>query len=199
MPAKTVSETLIQRKIMFKRGMKVMLDKDLAELYGVSTKALNQAVKRNLERFPKDFMFQLSWEELDGLRSQIVTLEKRGRHLKYRPYAFTEQGVAMLPSVLKSKRAVLVNITIMRVFVKIREILFAHKELSDKLKELAGEEGLNFDQLFKKAIDESSSIQEIRSRAGSINQAVELIGAVVEKRLGGVEEPIVDVQLEPAS
>jgi hypothetical protein len=148
----------IERTILFLRGQKVMLDSDLAGLYGVQTKALNQAVKRNIERFPADFMFQLSAEEIktvmrshivtldDGkirnaagsigsLRSQTVTL-KRGQHLKYRPYAFTEQGVAMLSSVLRSERAVQVNIAIMRTFVQLRQMLGTHADLARKLEAL---------------------------------------------------------------
>ena len=117
------------------RGQKVMLDKDLARLYSVETKVLLQAVKRNLERFPEDFMFQLEWDEAKCLRSQIVTL-KQGQHLKYRPYAFTEQGIAMLSSVLRSKQAILVNVAIMRAFVKLRGFLAANRELSVKLGEL---------------------------------------------------------------
>ncbi len=109
-----------------------MLDRDLAAFYGVETKVLNQAVKRNIDRFPKDFMFQLSREEAEFSRSQIVTL-KKGQNIKYLPYAFTEQGVAMLSSVLRSKRAIQVNIVIMRTFVKLRKILFSHKELALKL------------------------------------------------------------------
>ena len=112
-----------------------MIDKDLAELYGVTTKRLNEQVKRNRYSFPEDFMFQLEKVEADSLRSQIATL-KRGNHLKYLPYAFTEQGVSMLSSILNSRRAVLVNIQIMRTFTKLREILVNHKELREKLKEL---------------------------------------------------------------
>ena len=133
----------IERKIYLIRGQKVMLDFDLAELYKVETKILNQAVRRNIERFPLDFMFQLSWDEVRALRSQFVTLNnsnkplpKRGKHAKYLPLAFTEQGVAMLSSVLRSKRAIYVNILIMRAFVKFREVLSTHKELAYKLKEL---------------------------------------------------------------
>jgi len=104
-----VPAEIIAQKILLIRGQKVMLDRDLARLYAVQTKALNQAVKRNLDRFPEDFMFQLAWEEVQHVsRSQIVTL-KRGQNPKCRPYAFTEQGVAMLSSVLRSKRAVQVN------------------------------------------------------------------------------------------
>ena len=116
------------------RGLKVMLDADLAALYGVPTKVFNQAIRRNADRFPKDFMFQLGQKEAAALRSQIVTLEKgRGRYPKYAPLAFTEQGVAMLSSVLKSKRAVLVNIGIMRTFVKLREMLATNEELARKV------------------------------------------------------------------
>ena len=128
-------EEKIAQKIFIIRGHKVMLSTDLAELYQVQTKALIQGVKRNLERFPQDFMFQLTWEEVNSSRSQLVTL-KKGGNIKYLPYAFTEQGVAMLSSILNSRRAALVNIAIMRAFVLIREALTAHKELALKLKEL---------------------------------------------------------------
>jgi len=114
-----------------------MLDTDLASLYEVDVKTLNQAVKRNRERFPPDFMFRLTLPESDSLRSQIVTLESgRGRHRKYLPYAFTEQGVAMLSSVLRSERAVRVNIEIMRTFVRLRQMLEANGHLARKLDEL---------------------------------------------------------------
>ncbi len=126
---------LIERKIYLIRGQKVMLDNDLAELYGVETFNLNKAVKRNIERFPQDFMFQLTREEYNSLRFQFGIL-KRGQHSKYLPYAFTEQGVAMLSSVLRGKQAVQVNIAIMRTFVKLREILSTHKELAHKLAQL---------------------------------------------------------------
>ena len=128
---------LIEKKIYLIRGLKVMLDSDLAKLYGVSVKVLNQGVKRNISRFPEDFMFQLTKEEYDSLRSQIVTLKTgRGKHRKYLPYVFTEQGVAMLSSVLHSERAIQVNIAIMRAFVKLRQILSTHKEIAYKLTEL---------------------------------------------------------------
>lgn len=111
-----------------------MLDTDLADLYQVPTKVLNQAVRRNKDRFPADFMFQLTADEFSALRSQIVTLDTgRGQHRKYLPYAFTEQGVAMLSSVLRSKRAVNVNIEIMRAFVRLRELLATHEDLANKL------------------------------------------------------------------
>jgi hypothetical protein len=130
------SET-IERRILSIRGQKVLLDRDLAELYEVPTKALNQAVQRNRKRFPKDFMFQMSKEEFENWRSQIVTSNPAARMgLRRRPYAFTEQGVAMLSSVLHSDRAIDVNITIMRAFVRLREILATHKDLARKLEEL---------------------------------------------------------------
>ena len=116
-------------------GKGVMLDRDLAALYGVETKNLNKAVQRNLERFPADFMFQLTAEEAEALRFQFGTL-KPGQHFKYLPRVFTQEGVAMLSSVLRSPRAVQVNIAIMRVFVRLRETLALHKELAHKLAEL---------------------------------------------------------------
>ena len=143
----------IAQSIYLLRGQKVMLDSDLATLYGVATKVLNQAVKRNQDRFPEDFMFRLTVDEAERLifqfgtsktpygpkanrsRSQIVTL-KRGQNVKHRPHAFTEQGVAMLSSVLRSERAVKVNIAIMRAFVKLRETLETNRELAKKFAEL---------------------------------------------------------------
>jgi hypothetical protein len=127
----------IEKSILLIRGQKVLLDTDLAGLYGVPTKRLNEQVRRNKRRFPKDFMFQLSVEESDSLRSQFATLKVgRGEHRKYRPYAFTEQGVAMLSSVLNSDRAIEVNIAIMRAFVRLREMIASHKDLARKLDEL---------------------------------------------------------------
>jgi phage regulator Rha-like protein len=137
----------IESKIYFIRGQKVMLDSDLAELYGVKTKELNKAVKRNKERFPDDFMFQLTKKETENLRSQIGTSSWGGR--RYLPYAFTEQGVAMLSSVLRSKRAIYVNIQIMRTFTKLREILSTHKDLQRKIEEMEKK----YDQQFKIVFD----------------------------------------------
>jgi len=131
-----VPESEISRRILFVRGHKVILDRDLALLYGVSTKQLNQQVQRNAERFPSDFMFQLTPEEADSLRSQFVTSNMGWGGRRSLPYAFTEQGVAMLSGVLKSRRAVLVNVEIMRTFVKLRQILSSHAELARKLEEL---------------------------------------------------------------
>ena len=113
-----------------------MLDRDLAGLYGVETKKLKQAVKRNIDRFPEDFMFELSREEFTNWRSQFVTSNSDRMGLRWNPFAFTEQGVAMLSSVLHSKHAIQLNIQIMRAFVKLRQILATHKEVSRKLKEL---------------------------------------------------------------
>ena len=156
------SEIEVAALIRLVRGQKVMIDRDLARLYEVEVKALNQAVKRNVSRFPDDFMFRLSAAEVDSLRSQNVTLDVtapatpeaisqggRGRHPKYRPYAFTEQGVAMLSSVLRSDRAVLVNIEIMRTFVKLRGLLASNAELANKLDSLEA----RYDQQFKIVFD----------------------------------------------
>lgn len=126
----------IEKAILLIRGQKVMLDRDLAELYAVETGALNRAVKRNIQRFPEDFMFQITDEEAERLRCQ-TGISKRGRGgRRYLPYVFTEQGVAMLSSVLNSERAIEVNIAIMRVFVRLREMMATHKELAFKLIEL---------------------------------------------------------------
>ena len=125
----------VERKIYFIRGQKVILDFDLARLYEVETKVLLQAVKRNIGRFPDDFMFQLTESEFRGLRSQFVTSKGRGGR-RFLAYAFTEHGVAMLSSVLHSERAVQVNIAIIRTFVRIREFLSTHKDLARKLEEL---------------------------------------------------------------
>jgi hypothetical protein len=157
-----ITEETVFRKIYLIRGHKVMLDADLAELYEVETKVLKQAVRRNIERFPDDFMFELTKEEWDDLRfyndtsndkessrSQIVTLNDeplrsqisslktgRGSNLKYLPFAFTEQGVSMLSTVLKSQRAIEVNIGIMRIFVKMRQMISGYKELLEKVEKM---------------------------------------------------------------
>jgi phage regulator Rha-like protein len=129
-----ISVESITNRIYFIRGMKVMIDRDLADLYGVETKAFKQAVRRNKERFPDDFMFVLTNQEVRNLGSQIVTSSWGGT--RYPPMAFTEQGVAMLSSVLNSKRAIDVNIAIMRTFVKMRGILANNKEFAGKLKKM---------------------------------------------------------------
>ena len=130
---------VLQDKIFTVRGIKVMLDFDLAQLYEVETKALNQAVKRNIIRFPDDFMFKLSLSEWEWVRSQNVTASQNKRNIGNKPFAFTEQGVAMLSSVLKSDKAALINIAIMRAFVEIRSLLSYKNELSQQLKDLRQE------------------------------------------------------------
>lgn len=156
----------IEYSILLIRSQRVMLDRDLAYLYGVTTKALNQAVKRHKDRFPEDFMFQLTIEEakiwwatvrMGGLGSQTVTL-KRGQHVKYRPYAFTEHGILMLSSVLKSERAIQVNIEIMRAFVRLRQILLANKELAKRLDELEKK----YDAQFKIVFDAIRQVYPVR-------------------------------------
>ena len=130
---------VIQQKIYEIRGQKVMLDFDLAQLYEVPTKVLNQAVKRNIQRFPEDFMFELTREEYSEiLRSQIVTLRSggRGTHRKYNPYAFTEHGVTMLASILKSEKAVEMNIFVVRAFIGLRKFALHYKELADEIQEI---------------------------------------------------------------
>ena len=134
----------IEETIFIIRGQKVMLSPHLAELYQIEPRALVQAVKRNIERFPEDFMFQLTDEEFKNLKSQIV-ISSWGGARRGRPYAFTEQGVAMLSSVLRSKRAVQVNIEIMRAFVRLRQMLVTHKDLARKLAALEKE----YDEQFK--------------------------------------------------
>ncbi|MGC4101294.1 ORF6N domain-containing protein [Ferruginibacter sp.] len=131
-----VTEEKIVEKVYWIRGMKVMLDKDLAEMYGVEVKVLNQAVKRRIQRFPDDFMFQLTEEEWNSLRSQFVTSKKGRGGTRYFPFAFTEQGVAMLSSVLNSDTAIEVNIQIIRVFTKMKALLFDNKELWHKIEKI---------------------------------------------------------------
>jgi hypothetical protein len=126
----------IEKAIFLIRGHKVMLDADLAELYGGTTKRLNEQVRRNISRFPADFMFQLDEEEASALRSQFATSKEGRGGRRYLPYVFTEQGVAMLSTVLNSEQAIQVNIAIMRVFVRLREMMATHKELAFKLIEL---------------------------------------------------------------
>jgi len=136
----------IENKIILIRGHKVILDKDLADLYKVPSKRLNEQVKRNRKRFPEDFMFQLTKDEVQSLRSQFATLKKgRGKHYKYMPYVFTEPGVAMLSSVLKSNRAIQVNIQIIRTFIKLRQLLLTHTELRKKIESMEKK----YDQRFK--------------------------------------------------
>ena len=145
---RVVPVAIIENIILVIRGQKVILSRDLAQLYGVTTGNLNKAVKRNIDRFPNDFMFQLTAEEYKTLRFHFGILEK-GQHSKYLPYAFTEQGVAMLSSVLRSKRALQVNIEIMRTFVRLRQMLAVHKDLERKLTALEQK----YDEQFRVVFD----------------------------------------------
>ncbi len=131
-----ISDEVIINKIIVMRGRKVMIDRDLAKLYDVETRVLNQAVKRNEKRFPDDFMFQMTKEEMKEWKSQIVISNRETMGLRKPPLVFTEQGVAMLSSVLNSDRAIQVNIQIIRVFTKMRELLFTHREILAKLEKL---------------------------------------------------------------
>ncbi len=147
----TQPSNTIESKIYLVRGQRVMLDTDLAALYEVSAKQLNRQVRRNLDRFPDDFMFMLNNKENEALRCQSGTLEKKGRgqHRKYLPLVFTEQGVAVLSSVLHSKQAIRVNIEIMRAFVKIRHMLSTHKDLWEKIQNMESK----YDHQFKVVFD----------------------------------------------
>jgi hypothetical protein len=139
----------ITSKIYFIRDHKVMLDRDLAKLYGVETKVFKQAVRRNIKRFPEDFMFKLTYKEESPLRSQSVTLEGKGKHSKYLSMVFTEQGVAMLSSVLKSDRAIQVNIEIMRAFTKLRTMLLTNEDLKRKIEAMEAKYDEHFRIVFE--------------------------------------------------
>jgi hypothetical protein len=146
----------ISRRIHTIRSHRVLLDADLAELYDVPTKAFNQAIQRNMNRFPEDFMFQLTEEEFAGLRSQFVTSKKGRGGRRYLPYVFTEQGIAMLSGVLNSHRAVQVNIAIMRAFVRMRRMLVSHEELARKVAALEGK----YDSQFRVVFDAIRAMME---------------------------------------
>jgi ORF6N domain len=177
----------IQNKIYEIRGLRVMLDKDLASIYEVETKVLNQAVKRNIRRFPIDFMFQLTKDEFEALRFQIETLENdflrsqivtlkngRGQHPKFMPYAFTEQGVAMLSEVLNSDKAIDMNIAIMRAFVAVRNVLLKQNDLKEQMREIKeclGEHDVQLNQIYdamENLLDEKTAQRkwEERERIG---------------------------------
>ena len=151
----TVPMERVADRILSIRGHRVMLDADLAELYGVPTKRLNEAVRRNAARFPEDFMFQLTVDEAETLRSQLATSNGRGGR-RYIPYGFTELGVAMLSSVLNSERAVQVNIAIMRAFVRLRELAASHKDVLRRLDEMEGK----YDRQFKVVFDAIRALME---------------------------------------
>lgn len=144
-PDSLVPYERIENLVLIIRGHKVIIDRDLADLYKVSTKQLNQQIKRNIKRFPEDFMFQLTEMEADALRSQIVTSKGGRGGRRYLPYVFTEQGVAMLSSVLNSERAIQVNIQIMRAFTKLRELMLTHKDLARKLEKMERDFSKKFD------------------------------------------------------
>jgi phage regulator Rha-like protein len=131
-----VAEEIIISKIYLVRGQKVMIDRDLAELYGVETKVLKQAVRRNMNRFPPDFLFEMNKKEFEDWRSQNVTSKEDRQGLRYAPFCFTEQGVTMLSCVLSSERAIAVNIQVIRVFTKMREMLLTHKDILLKLEQI---------------------------------------------------------------
>ena len=143
-----IPDEVIMSKIYLIRNQKVMLDRDLAELYGVETRQLKRAVKRNIKRFPEDFMFELTNEELENWRCQFGTPNKDKMGLRIKPFVFTEQGVAMLSSVLNSDRAIMVNIQIIRIFTKMREIILTHKDVL-----------LKVEQIEKKVINHDKKIQ----------------------------------------
>ncbi len=146
----------IHEMIYIIRGQRIMLDSDLAKLYGVETKVLNQAVKRNLRRFPDDFMFQLSVEEHQSLRSQFVTSKEGKGGRRYQPFVFTENGVAMLSTVLKSETAIEINIAIMRIFTKLRSFLMLERELGGRMDRLEA----GTDQLFKVVFERLDNLEE---------------------------------------
>jgi len=148
-PKLSIYPSRVEARILMLRGQKVLIDRDLAELYGVETKVLKQAVKRNIERFPADFAFVLNPDEFTDWRSQFVTSNSDRMGLRYAPMAFTEQGVAMLSSVLRSPQAIAINIEIMRTFVRLRRILESNKELARKLEELAADCDSKFKIVFE--------------------------------------------------
>lgn len=160
MPTGEVLASRIEASIVWIRGEKVLLDSDLARLYGVTTKRLNEQVRRNLERFPGDFMFQLSAAELADLRSQIATSNSGRGGRRSRPFAFTEQGVAMLSSVLHSEQAIRVNIEIVRAFVRLRQMLATHAELARKLDLLERK----YDARFRSVFDAIRALMAAESR-----------------------------------
>lgn len=160
---------LIQNKIYEIRGKQVMLDFDLAILYSTETKRLKEAVRRNIARFPADFMFELTNQEYVSLRSQIASLKnlKRGEHSKYSPFAFTEQGVAMLASVLKSETAIQVNIQIVRAFIALRQYALGYAELYQKLENFMLETNLQFNDIYQ-ALAEMASLNNKQNKTKEI-------------------------------
>ena len=160
---------IIQNKIYEIRGMRVMLDFDLAEMYETETKRLKEAVRRNLNRFPTDFMFELNAEEYNSLRTQFATLEKtgRGKHTKYLPFTFTEQGVAMLASILNSPKAIEINISIVRAFIALRQYALGYAELNQKLENFMIETNMQFNDIYQ-ALTEMADKKEIEKSRNPI-------------------------------
>ena len=186
---------LVQDLIYEIRGKKVMLDYNLAGLYHIETKALKQAVRRNLDRFPPDFMFELSSEEYNSLkiniRSQFVTLEDaRGKYPKYPPFAFTEQGVAMLSSVLKSETAIATNIAIMRAFVQVREYLLSTSTLSAELKELRAKVDLLSTQQEENLGALNDLSEDVRQDIDNLYLAIAELSSKIEERKQAPRKPI---------
>ncbi|HJT23070.1 MAG TPA: ORF6N domain-containing protein [bacterium] len=173
---------LIENSIYLIRGHKVMLDSDLAELYGVPIKRLNEQVHRNIQRFPEDFMFQLTETEKNSLRSQIAALKLgRGQHRKYRAYVFTEQGVAMLSSVLNSPKAIKVNIQIMRTFVRIRQLMASNADLARKIEELEKKYDGQFQIVFEAIRQLIQAPEPSRRKIGYTADHQEKLGGCYER------------------
>src|SRR5690606_34461491 len=166
-----IADESVMNQIYVIRGQKVMLDRDLAALYGVETRVLKQAVRRNIDRFPEDFMFEMTTEELQNWRSQFVTSNSDRQGLRYTPFCFTEQGVAMLSSVLNSKQAIYINIQIMRVFTRIRQMLADNTELRLEIAEI------------KQAVDKISKKQD------GHNKNIELIFEYIDRLQEKAELP----------
>jgi hypothetical protein len=173
--ADVLADEAIISRIYFIRGHKVMLDRDLAELYGVETKALKQAVRRNISRFPPDFLFEMTRKELQNWRSQIVTSKEDKKGLRYVPFCFTEQGVTMLSCVLNSERAIVVNIQIIRIFVRMRELVMTHKDVLVKLEQL------------------EKTLIKHDTRMTKHEQEIQLIFGALKKLLGPPKEPRVRI------
>lgn len=187
---------IIQNKIVELRGMRVMLDYDLAEMYGVETKRLKESVRRNIDRFPSDFMFELTRDEYNSLRSQIASLENgRGNHSKYLPFAFTEQGVAMLSSILNSKLAIQININIMRAFVVVRNYLIQQSATSleiEKLwthvKSLEEQTEENLKAVNDLSDDTQNTFDEIYIALSELAKKQQVINTKPRKRVGYVQD-----------
>jgi len=166
-----IPQEIIENKILLIRNKKVILDRDLARLYNVTTKALKQAVKRNIERFPEDFMFKLTDKEFKNWRSQFVTSNSSDKMgLRYKPYAFTQEGIAMLSSILRSKRAIQVNIQIMRTFVLLRETLITNEILRKKIEKMEKKYDQQFQIIFKTIKKLISSSEKPKKKIGFIKE-----------------------------